>query len=53
MSKPSSFHYGDFLCGLLGLKIIQLFSPEIGRPWPIWWLVILGIVILLLWVREI
>lgn len=51
MSK-SSFHFGDCFGGILGLTIMQFFYPELLQPQPIWWMVVLGIIVLILWVRE-
>jgi len=52
MSRKSSFHLGDCLCGVFILKIIQLFSSKSLEPWPIWVMALWGIVILTLWARE-
>jgi len=51
MSK-SSFHCGDWLYGILGLKVIQLFSVEAREPGSIWCMVILGFVVLAFWMYE-
>lgn len=52
MSRKSSFHLGDCLCGVLGLKLIQLFSVEALQPWSIWSMILVAVVIAFLWVRE-
>lgn len=51
MSK-TSFHWGDCLCGILGLKVIQLFWSEALRPLSIWDTLLMATVIIYLWVRE-
>lgn len=51
MSSTPDFLWSSCLCGVLGLKIIQLFSTEAREPWALWWVVLI-IAMVILWVHE-
>lgn len=51
--NKSSFHLGDCLYGILGLKILQLFWSETFQPLSIWDMLLMAAVIIILWARQV
>ena len=50
--KRSSFNFGDYLWGILGLKILEKVAPTCAGPLPIELLAALGVIILAVRVIE-